>query len=131
MRIARLGTVLFALVAGLTLHPRAADGPYQFIKEVAIGGSGSWDYLNVDTASKRLLISHGTTVAVYDIISIDLLKLDLRQYGDIAVALTEYHQDATVRGSPRSGDFLITDAWIKRDGRWQVVARSSILVAKP
>ena len=33
-----------------------------------------------------------------------------------------------MRGEPRSGEFLITDTWVKRDGRWQVVARSSIMM---
>src|SRR5712692_6368827 len=54
-------------VACLTAFPRAADGPYQFIKDVQIGGEGGWDYLNVDAAGKRLLISHGTKVVVFDL----------------------------------------------------------------
>jgi YVTN family beta-propeller protein len=47
--------------------PRAADGPYQFIKDVEIGGEGGWDYLNLDAAHNRLLISHGTKVVVFDL----------------------------------------------------------------
>lgn len=47
--------------------PKAADGPYQLIKDVPIGGDGGWDYLNVDAASKRLYISHATKVVVYDL----------------------------------------------------------------
>lgn len=44
----------------------AADGPYKLIKDVAIGGEGGWDYLTVDAAAKRLYISHGTKVVVFD-----------------------------------------------------------------
>src|SRR5437762_12190808 len=57
-----------AICAGaLAAAPKAADGPYQFIKDVEIGGEGGWDYLNLDAAGKRLLISHGTKVVVFDL----------------------------------------------------------------
>jgi DNA-binding beta-propeller fold protein YncE len=44
----------------------AADAPYHQLKEVAIGGEGGWDYLNVDSGAKRLYVSHGTKVVVVD-----------------------------------------------------------------
>jgi YVTN family beta-propeller protein len=50
----------------LSARPQAADGPYKAIKDVAIGGEGGWDYLTVDPGAKRLYISHGTKVVVYD-----------------------------------------------------------------
>jgi hypothetical protein len=53
---------------------------------------------------------------------------DVRLYGDIAVVLPHYRQTALVNGVPRSGEFLITDVWVKRNGTWQVVARSSIMI---
>ena len=65
MRSVLLGLV--ALSVGLFgVQPNAADGPYQLIKEVHIGGEGGWDYLNVDSLTRRLYISHGTKVVVYD-----------------------------------------------------------------
>ena len=67
-RIARMCLLTSALAVGLLpVHPRAADGPYQLIKDVPIGGEGGWDYLTVDSAGKRLYISHGTKVVVFDI----------------------------------------------------------------
>ena len=64
----RIGALLAAAVVGaLVVAPKAADGPYQFIKDVEIGGEGGWDYLNLDAAGKRLLISHGTKVVVFDL----------------------------------------------------------------
>ena len=45
----------------------AADGPYRQLKEIAIGGEGGWDYLSVDTAARRLYVSHATKVVVVDI----------------------------------------------------------------
>jgi DNA-binding beta-propeller fold protein YncE len=46
---------------------RAADGPYRQLKEIAIGGEGGWDYLSVDTAARRLYVSHATKVVVVDL----------------------------------------------------------------
>jgi DNA-binding beta-propeller fold protein YncE len=64
----RLGILAAAVTAcAIVVAPRAADGPYQFIKDVQIGGEGGWDYLNLDAAGRRLLISHGTKVVVYDL----------------------------------------------------------------
>jgi DNA-binding beta-propeller fold protein YncE len=44
----------------------AQDGPYRFVKEIAIGGDGGWDYLSVDPAAHRLFVSHGTKIVVVD-----------------------------------------------------------------
>jgi ketosteroid isomerase-like protein len=70
------------------------------------------------------------TVAVYDIETFTILDIDVRLYGDVAVVLPHFRQTALVNGEPRSGDFLITDVWSRRDGAWQVVARSSIRMAE-
>ena len=48
----------------------AADGSYAVIKKIAIPGTGSWDYLTVDAAARRLYVSHGTQVEVVDIDSL-------------------------------------------------------------
>jgi len=39
---------------------------YHVIKTVPVGGEGFWDYLAVDSAGRRLYISHGTHVQVMD-----------------------------------------------------------------
>jgi len=46
------------------------------------------------------------------------------------VAFLHYQQTALLYGEPRSGDFLITDVWARRNGSWQVVARSSIRITE-
>jgi DNA-binding beta-propeller fold protein YncE len=56
---------LFALLLPLTL---SAQGPgFSVRKSIAIGGSGGWDYLAVDTARNRLYVSHGNQVDVVDL----------------------------------------------------------------
>src|SRR5205823_5673387 len=67
-------------------------------------------------------------VQVYDLRSFEFRQLDVRIYGDVALVLCDYRQTGTVGGEARTGNFLITDIWVQRDGRWQVAARSSILV---
>ena len=49
----------------------------------------------------------------------------VRVYGEVAVMLTGWHQEATMGGQEWSGDFRLTDTWVHRDGRWQVVLRHS------
>jgi len=66
-------------------------------------------------------------VSVYDLQTFEFKGLDVRLYGEIALVLCEYRQTGTVAGEARTGNFLITDMWVRRDSRWQVAARSSIL----
>jgi DNA-binding beta-propeller fold protein YncE len=43
-----------------------AAEPYHFLKEIAIGGEGGWDYLSIDPGARRLYVSHATKVVVID-----------------------------------------------------------------
>ena len=43
------------------------EGEYKFIKEIPIGGEGGWDILTVDSAARRLYLSHATKVVVVDL----------------------------------------------------------------
>ena len=45
----------------------AAAGPYRLLKEIPVGGDGGWDYLTVDSAGRRLYVSHTTKVVVIDL----------------------------------------------------------------
>ena len=59
-----LTTVISVSLAALAL---AAAGPgYHVATTYKVGGDGGWDYLTVDPGAKRLYISHGTKVVVYD-----------------------------------------------------------------
>jgi len=64
----------------------------------------------------------------YDIERFLFRSIEVKAYGDVAVALVEYEQTALRDGEPRSGSFLITDVWRRTNDGWQVVTRSSILV---
>jgi ketosteroid isomerase-like protein len=66
------------------------------------------------------------TVPLYKVHSYDFANVVVHDYEGAAVVLADLELRATVRGEDRSGSLTLTDVWVKREGRWQVVARSSI-----
>src|SRR5437870_8910300 len=60
-----LTMIVWAACAAFAVQ--AQDGPYKLIKEIKIGGEGGWDYLSVDSAAKRLYVSHATKAVVIDL----------------------------------------------------------------
>jgi DNA-binding beta-propeller fold protein YncE len=59
-----LRLVLF--ISMLATFAIAADPGYHVIKTYKLGGDGGWDYLNLDSSSRRLYISRATHVMVID-----------------------------------------------------------------
>ena len=58
----------FAFLVVLGFHPSLdAQAGYDVIRKIPIPGQGSWDYLTVDEAARRLYVSHGTQVEVLDV----------------------------------------------------------------
>ena len=62
IRLVALGILGIVFVPGCR-----ADGPYHFLKEIAVGGEGGWDYLSIDEAARRLYVSHATKLVVIDL----------------------------------------------------------------
>lgn len=50
-------------------------------------------------------------------------KVLVRSFGDVAVVNNVCRQTGSVGGRPWNPDYLYTDVWVKRDGRWQIVSR--------
>ena len=46
-------------------------------------------------------------------------------FGDAAVVKSRLSQVARVGDQPWNETFMLTDVWVRRNGRWQVVARHS------
>ncbi len=62
-----LASVTLVAVAVAWRAPvRAAEGPYKLLTEIKIGTDGGWDYASVDSAARRLYVSHATSVVVID-----------------------------------------------------------------
>jgi DNA-binding beta-propeller fold protein YncE len=66
MRKFRVPAVVAALCPLLSALLLAASG-YHVLTEIKIGGEGGWDYLSVDSAARRLYVSHATHVVVVDL----------------------------------------------------------------
>jgi hypothetical protein len=64
----RLRTLL-PIFCGLALQfaNASADDAYKFLSQIPIGGEGGWDILTIDTAARRLYLSHATKVVVVDL----------------------------------------------------------------
>lgn len=46
-------------------------------------------------------------------------------YGNTATATGSTKVDVELKGEPKQFDLRFLDVWVKRDGRWQIVARQS------
>jgi ketosteroid isomerase-like protein len=63
------------------------------------------------------------SVPVYTCHSFEYKQQEVRDYGNAAIVQSNYSQTATLNGEDRSGDFLITDIWVKQNGNWRVAHR--------
>jgi DNA-binding beta-propeller fold protein YncE len=65
-----MAVAIFGIAASFlpTEFAQAAAGSsgYHVVKTIPIGGAGGWDYCVVDSAARRLYVSHGTHVVVLD-----------------------------------------------------------------
>src|SRR5438128_1315140 len=59
--------ITLALAALFAIAAFAAPTGWKILKEVKIGGDGGWDYLTMDSAARRLYVSHNTHVVVVDL----------------------------------------------------------------
>jgi len=62
--------------------------------------------------------------------SFALTDMKVHVYGDTAVVTGLNTLKATFKGKDISGAYRFTDVFVKRDGRWQVVATQGSLVTK-
>lgn len=86
------------------------------------------DFIGVSTKGKL----YRKTDEIADISSPSHMKSDVlndvvvRFYGDTAIA---QGSDSWVARNGRKGRFVWTDVWLKRDGRWQIVAAEDLIPA--
>jgi hypothetical protein len=67
----RLASVLapFLLLAGIptTTTAQYPVARYEKVRKIAIGGEGSWDFLEVDATNRKLYVARATRVIVVDL----------------------------------------------------------------
>jgi DNA-binding beta-propeller fold protein YncE len=70
----RKSSTLVAFLLTLAVAGASSDdGGYSVTRKIPIPGHGSFDYLTVDAAARRLYVSHGTQVEVIDIDSLNVV----------------------------------------------------------
>lgn len=67
----------------------------------------------------------------YTIEEFEYMESDIHVYGNTAISNSRYWQKATYDGADISGEYYLTDVWVNRDGRWQVVTRHSSITETP
>jgi ketosteroid isomerase-like protein len=110
----------------------------QWAESVASGDSGpverilAVDFVGVDPQGhmydKAKMISD-THDAPQIFISNRLNEVKVRFYGDTAIAQGNESWERRV-GEPRRGRFVWTDTWIRRSGRWQIVAAEDLIASE-
>src|SRR6202522_2502647 len=109
--VAVFALLLFVLVvpARTISAPQASGGSaYHLVNKVTLGGSGGWDYLEVDPATHRLFISRATHVLVVDPDSGKIVGDIPNTQGVHGIALAdEFNKGFTTNG--RTGDSTVFD----------------------
>ena len=70
-----------------------------------------------------------TAATVYELEEFIFEEIEVEVYGSAAVLSSRYRQVARIGERDLGGDYLITDVWVRRDGRWQVVRRHATLAS--
>jgi len=64
-------------------------------------------------------------LAEVEMVSFTVEEMETVLVDDTAVVWSRISQEAKVSGEDWSDRFMLTDVWVRRDDRWQVVARHS------
>ena len=90
------------------------------------------DFVGVDpdgSLYEKAKMVSGTREAPKYYVSNHLNEVKVRFYGDTAVA--QGNESWVQRtGTPKHGRFVWTDTWIKRNGKWQIVAAEDLSVSE-
>jgi DNA-binding beta-propeller fold protein YncE len=62
-----LASALMMLGLASTAQSQAPDARYEKVHKITIGGEGSWDFLEVDAANRKLYVARSTKVIVVDL----------------------------------------------------------------
>jgi hypothetical protein len=65
----------------------------------------------------------------YEIDDFTYDEIDPELYGNTAVLVSRYRQVARLEGRDLSHELHVTDVWVRREGRWQIVRRHATIAA--
>lgn len=143
----RIALVIGMLAAGACTHPAdpAADiraieaGEATWARSIPAGDVAAMqalldeDYRGVAPDGSRTTKAEeleGLKSGPQHFVSNRLVEVHVRLYGDAAVA-EGIEQWEKRDGEPRTGRWVWTDTWVRREGRWRIVASADIEVGLP
>ena len=68
---------------------------------------------------------------MYAVAQMDLEDISVNVYGDAAVAFVTQREKSMYGNEDFSGVYYYTDFWVKKNGRWQVVASHGSATNEP
>ncbi len=91
----------------------------EFVYQTLLGATYSkWEYIKQITAGDVKVVSFKRE------------NSRVHFYGDTATVMATTHLDVAFKGEPRQVSLFYLNVWVKRDGRWQLVARQSTALPK-
>lgn len=63
----------------------------------------------------------------YEIADYAYDEIDPEVYGNTAVLVSRYRQRASLAGRDLTHELRVTDVWVRRHGRWQIVRRHATI----
>ena len=119
----RLRSFAAALVLPLFTAVPVAHAGYHIVRSIPVGGPGGWDYLETDTASRRLYIAHENTVVVIDMDSFKVVGEVTNCPGMGGVALApELNRGFTANGAEDTVTVFALDT-LKPLARWKATGK--------
>lgn len=85
----------------------------------AVGRILADDFIEIGTTGTRYTKTDAVNFQPPDIVSNHVDSLQIRFYGDVAIA---FGSEAWKKKDGSAGRNLWTDTWVRRSGKWQVVA---------
>lgn len=140
------GVLLFSIFSALAGQEANEKDSERYIREserqwaesVETGDTGAAeriladDFVGVDPEGnfydKAKMIADTRTFSK-DFISNKLNEVKVRFYGDTAVAQGSESWERRT-GTPKRGRFVWTDTWIRRNGKWQIVAAEDLIASE-
>jgi uncharacterized protein (TIGR02246 family) len=107
------------------------------LEALVAGDAGRLEQLLADELSSTTATGHvqskaevlaDVTSGQLKVIASDAQEFKARIYGDTAVATYRAVIEATYEGRSRSGQYRATSVYVKRDGRWKLVAQQNTLL---
>lgn len=93
-----------------------------FARLTAIMADDYMDVTDDGTFDTRTANLRATKSGEQKFTALSVSNVMTRLYGNVAINTGTLHMELLFRGMPSGGDFLFTDVWQKRKGRWQMIA---------